>query len=214
MDSTSKIDFIAWGSEVQRVVTQLELNETYVFSDVTVNTCLDKYCSTQKGLQLVFTHITTTQPSTEGPFQSYAAITPLENVLQFVDKKVNLAGKICRIQKVSDKKKTSNKLIASIRDANIKLDTCFYGSAGENFTGKIGDVMILENVTLKNYGVYNVVNASKATCLINEDFVEIDELKNINSNIPVRTDLSPKKDEAEEVHNTDNFHGQQINKLK
>ena len=121
----------------------------------------------------------------------------------------------CQIRnKLQTNLKTSNKLIASIRDEHIKLDTCFYGSAGENFTGKIGDVMILENVTLKNYGVYNVVNASKATCLINEDFDEIDELKNINLNIPVRTDLSPKKDEAEEVHNIDNLHGLQINKGK
>ena len=206
MDATGKIDFIVWGSELGRVSEQLQENQTYIFTNVKVNTCDDKYCTTTSGLQLVFTHRTTMQASTDGPFQSYVSITPLDNVLQYIDSKINIAGKICNTQKVLDKrKKKTDKLIVSIIDENIKLDTCFYDTSADRFTGKIGDIMVLENVTIKNYGAYNVVNASKAICLINESGEDTQHLKDIDLKTHIRTDLSPKKDEAEEINNIDDL---------
>ena len=65
--------------------------------------------------------------------------------------------------------------------------------------------MVLENVIIKNYGAYNVVNASKAICLINESGEDTQHVKDIDLKTHIRTDLSPKKDEAEEINNIDDL---------
>ena len=206
MDGSGKIDFIAWGSDVERVAQSVEENQTFVFTNVKVNTCNAKFCSTTSGLQLVFTHRTSIEKSATGPLQSYVSVTPLRNLLQCADKKVNIAGKICNIQKVTDKRrKSSDRLIVSVRDENMKIDACFYGSSGDSFTGQIGDVIVIENVAVKNYGTYNVVNATKATYQLNEMHDNIQGLKNVNLQNPIETDLSPRKNDAEEVSNLENL---------
>ena len=158
-DNSGKINFVAWGPNAAKIKGILTVRETYKLFPLKVNSCFLR-CHTPSLLQLKFTNETEIEVLNVSPFEDSIELTPLRDLPHNTLGNVNISGKITNIYK--DKIDTNGKTVDVLRDEDTSIKLLLYGAAGQTFKGNACDVIVFENVIVKNYGTCYLINATNS----------------------------------------------------
>ena len=147
-DNSWKIDFVAWGLNAPKVKESLTVGETYKLYPLKVNSCIPRFCHAPSLLPLTFTNETEIDLLDVSPFEDTIDLTPLGDLPQNTLVNVNISGKITNVFK--DTGDTNDKTVVVLRDDDTSIKLSLYGAAGQAFKGNKDDVIVFENVIMKN----------------------------------------------------------------
>ena len=196
-DNSGKIDFVAWGPNGPKVKESLTVGETYKLYPLKVNSCIPRFCHTPSLLQLTFTNETEIDLLDVSPFEDIIDLTPLGDLPQNTLVNVNISGKITNVFK--DTGDTNDKTVVVLRDDDTSIKLSLYGAAGQAFKGNKGDVIVFENVIVKNYGACYLINATNALYTLNPKSDHLKFLYEIAQEKPISVNLSPEKKKATQI---------------
>ena len=196
-DNSGKIDFVAWGPNGPKVKESLTVGATYKLYPLKVNSCIPRFCHTPSLLQLTFTNETEIDLLDVSPFEDIIDLTPLGDLPLNTLVNVNISGKITNVFKDTDD--TNDKTVVVLRDDDTSIKLSLYGAAGQAFKGNKGDVIVFENVIVKNYGACYLINATNSLYTLNPKSDHLKFLYEIAQEKPISVNLSPEKKKATQI---------------
>ena len=125
------------------------------------------------------------------PFEDSIDLTPLGDLPHNTLVNVNISGKITNIYK--DREDTNDKTVHVLRDEDTSIKFLLYGAAGQTFKRNPGDVIVFENVIVKNYGACYLINATNSMYIVNPKSDHLKFLYEITQEKPISVNLSPEK---------------------
>ena len=199
-DGTGKIDFVAWGPNASKIKGLLTVGETYRLHPLKVNSCIARFCHTPSLLQVTFTNDTNVERLNVKPFEDVVELTPLKDLPQNTLVNLNIAGKITDIYKDED---SNDKTTVVLRDEDSSIKISLYAAAGNTFSGHVGDVVVFENVVVKNYGACYLINGTNCMYAVNPKGDHLKFLYDIRQESHININLSPDKKKATQIRSLD-----------
>ena len=204
-DDSGKMDFIAWNDDVDTIDTSIHKDKTYQIEDEKIKECLQRFSKrfskTNKNVQIVFTRNTKITEKVQEPMQCPLNITPLKGLKSHLTEKVNVAGKIVGLteQDTSDGAKLLN---VKIRDMYADVDVSYWRQSAASFLGQVGDIIYIEQCSMKLFGSYLVLQGTQCHYTVNEAHKDLAFLEHVSlGNDNNIEHMSPKKKPANDVQN-------------
>ena len=135
------------------------------------------------------------------PFEDSTDLTPLGDLPHNTLVNVNIFGKITNIYK--DREDTSDKTVVVLGDEETSIKLLLYGAAGQTFKRNPDDVIVFENVIVKNYGACYLIYATDSMYIVNLKSDHLKFLFEIAQEKPISVNLSPETKKAAQIKSLD-----------
>lgn len=190
-DSTGEITYIGWHDNAKTIDEEFVIGSSYILQKVKVGKCAAQFALTPDNIQLIITESSIISKDNESTYICPLSLRPIKDVRQFLAQRINVAGVITA--KEREKRGNTEHLSVKIQDESADIDVSFYSDAATKFTGEIGDIMLLRNVSVKEYGLYLVLKGDQNNYTINLNHLDLVPLQQLNTTNEASHHMSPKK---------------------
>ena len=191
--SGSRIDFIAWDANANLLCDKLVEGKTYEITSVKIAKCSPFFCTTEKNLQVQLNaHTTVTEVDAKDSVECPLNLTPLKQLKDHINKKVNIAGRIYAIGEIQ-KIKDQDVLTIKIKDNEADVDVSFWRNSARAFQGELDNTIYITSGMVSDYAGYLVVNGTYSEKTLDSSHPDMLYLNEVDQHTQTNIHLSPEK---------------------